>query len=415
MRVKIRPGTLYAAGRVCAVSTKPLCLFLANNYLTANVAQGLAVALLATALAMVGAAAGPHRRFYVRHFARERSTGGFAFYLYAASVGLLIVLGSAAAATTVLYFTRSPVLAVATMLYFASEKLADELLRFRLFEQDFAAWGRASALRSILQVGAVISLLLLSGRTVGSTFVVLSLALGNYVVFVPELPHSLGRTLRPSRLVATVRLARRAALSLAEHWSVWAVALLGAAINYLDRLVVLVVDRATLPLFSLVVMCFSIVPMSIDFFYVSRFRRNFLEQRISVGAAFSAKQFLSSITFGTALAAVICAVVLHFSRGGGEFPLGYVIVVAILQMVVGCALVPMEILYWTRKLYRILHIELSFWVLFTGAALTSWQLRMRTMEIFVLVAACVITRLIVYLAAAARIVQAQTFPSTVPG
>jgi hypothetical protein len=210
-------------------------------------------------------------------------------------------------------------------------------------------------------------------------------------------------------------LARRAARSLLEHWAVWAVALLGAAIGYLDRLVMLVVDKATLPLFSLVVMCFSIVQMSVDFFYVSRFRRDFLEQRISVGAAFSATPLLASLTLGTSMAGLICALLLYFSRGGAEFPLGYVFVIALLQIVISCALVPMEILYWTRRLPRILHIELAFWVLFAGAALVSWRLRMSTMEIFVLVIVCVITRLTLYLAAAVRARQPETPSSVVPG
>src|SRR6185437_11628437 len=127
----MRSQTSYALGRLCAVGTKPLILFVANNYLTPATAQALAVTFLASALALVGAAAGPHRRFYARYFSENTRLNGVTFYLYAASVALLMLFGCAIVCGIVLYFTHSPLMAAIGCLFFTSEKIADEVLRLR--------------------------------------------------------------------------------------------------------------------------------------------------------------------------------------------------------------------------------------------------------------------------------------------
>src|SRR5262245_33850781 len=109
-RVAMKLGVAYTAGRVCAVATRPLCLFLANNLLATADAQGLAVVFLASALSLIGVAADPHRRFYARLFDPHTATNGYSAYLFFASLAILQVVGYGAAFVVTWHFTASVLL-----------------------------------------------------------------------------------------------------------------------------------------------------------------------------------------------------------------------------------------------------------------------------------------------------------------
>jgi hypothetical protein len=339
----------------------------------------------------------------LRHFAPDLHVNGLSFYLYASTLVLLGTLGCVVVFGVVVGFTGSLVLAAAGMVYFVSEKLADELFRLRLFERDFRAWGRTSIARSVIQLAGFGAVLGLIGSATPAALAVLVLAMGNFLVFVPQMPSSFGRNLGVLRIRTVGWLAARAAHSVFENWLLWAIALLTSSIGYLDRMVALVLDRSSLPLFMLVVMCFSIVQMAVDYYYLSRHRRDFLEQRISVGSAFASRDFLGSLGGGLALAGLACLVVLRLSRNGAQFPLGYVLVIAVLQVSLALVLIPHEIIYWKHHIGRIFRIEVFFWASFVFAAFTGWWLSLPPIGIFALVVVCALGRLWLYIAVAVRL------------
>jgi hypothetical protein len=398
----MRSGPVYTVGRLFAVLTRPLILFVANNRLAEEQAVALAVAFLACSLAMVGIAAAPDRRFYASHFSPERSINGFAFYLYATSVLVLVSVGTLMAASITAVFVQSFALVSVVGGYLASEKLADEMLRLRLFERDFVAWGRAALARSLAQLGGCAAVLAVSGAGTSAWAIVLALLAGNLLVFIPQLPQPLWRSIAFRKGNTIKWLVRRAVRSLARNWILWAIALVGASIGYLDRLVAVVVDTAMLPLFMLVVMCFSLVQMAVDFYYVSRHRRDFLEGRISVADALLSREFVVSIGCGFVVSVVACATVLVTSRNGAIFPLGYVAIIAILQVSMAIATIPREILYWTRLLHWILAIEIAFWLSFATAALVGWLVALPAMAVFWAVAGCAVMRLLLFVTAGGR-------------
>lgn len=190
--------------------------------------------------------------------------------------------------------------------------------------------------------------------------------------------------------------------SLFENRALWLLALVTSGVGYLDRLVALVMDKTTLPLFMLVVMCFSTVQMAVDFFYVSRYRRDFLEQRISLGKAFTSREFLVSLNGGLALAIVASAAVLSFSRNGQRFPIEFVLIIAVLQVSLAVIAIPQQILYWKNGIGRMLKIDLAFWALFGGSALTGWRFDISTTGILLMVATCTVVRLLLYFVAVLR-------------
>ncbi len=397
-------GISYAVGRLSAVVARPLCLFAANNYFTAEAAQGLAVAFLASALGLIVIAAGPHRRFYMRLFARDHCVNGLTFYLYASSLILLVGVGCVFVFAIGLFFMNSLALAVAGVTYFFSEKLADELLRLRLYERDFEGWGRTSIVRSLLQLTSLAALLVVTGQEAPAWLAVLVLSSCNLLVFVPQMPNRIWRNVRPGRSGTALWLARRAAHSLLDNRILWALALITASVGYLDRVIALVLDTAILPLFMLVAMCFSVVQMAVDFIYLSRYRRDFLERRMSIGRAFTSREFLGSFSAGLAIAGLASIAVLHFSHNGAEFPLGYVFAIGALQVSLAIAIIPAEILYWSHGhgLGRMFCIELVFWALFSCAVFVGWWLGLPVVGFLGLAVACAFVRLVLYVAAAAH-------------
>lgn len=400
----MRSSISYTLGRVCAVGTKSLLLFVANNYLTAATAQGLAVTFLASALALVGAAAGPHRRFYVRYFSEHARFNGVSFYVYAASVTILTVFGCAIVCGIVLHFTRAGVLAAAACLFFTSEKVADEVLRLRLFERNFSGWGRLSLARSVAQLLPASLLITAEGTALESRTLIVVMTAANLLVFVPQLPRHLLRNLWAHGIAPAAWVLKGAVRSLARNWVLWVVALLGSAVAYIDRMIALALDQAVLPVFMLVVMCFSIVQMSVDFYFVSQYRRDFLEQRIHMPEVFSNGIFVRSLGGGLVLALVGCGIVLHVARNGSSFPLGYAAAICVVQVATSISAIASEILYWTRKLAGILYIESLFWLMFAAAALIARAFATSPTTFLALAATCAVIRLASYIFAAARVV-----------
>jgi hypothetical protein len=399
----VATGAAYTAGRVCAIATRPLCLFIANNLLSAIASQGLAIAFLASAAAIMGIAASPDRRFYSRYFARETTPiNGVTFYIYAGSLLILTGVGVVIVCVITGHFTRSLALMLSCVVYFISEKVVDEIQRLRLFERDFGTWGRSSIVRTVLQLIGFAIVLLIGGQSIPAWGIVLALTVGNLVVFLPQLPKGLRSSLFALRAHVLLHMLSRAARSLLQSWMLWVIALLSAGIVYLDRFVALVLDPAVLPLFMLIVMCFSVVQMAVDFYYVSRHRRDFLERRIAVAHAFTSREFLLSTGVGLALALLASLIALHFSRGGAEFPAAYVAIIAFLQVTTAVAAIPREVLYWSHLLQWILRIELLFWLLFACAAVAGWYLHLQVTLILVLVSVCTGVRLLLLIVAGSR-------------
>ncbi len=395
-------GIEYTVGRLVAVASRPLFLLIANNYLGVEAAQGVAVAFLVVSLAMIATAADAHRPFYVQQFEGETGGGGLVFYVYVVSHLILAVLGGLMVWGLTWHLAASGVLAVSAVLYLWSEKIADELLRLRLFQREFGVWGQSLIARSVVQLGGLGVLMLWMGGRAPAPLAVALLTLGNVVVFSPQLPASMRRILSVRSVRVVGWLARRAVAMLRANWRLWAIALVSASIGYVDRVLGFAIDPANLPIFLLVVMCFSIVRMSVDFAYLSRHRRDFLQQRLSVRGAMLNWEFMATIVAGLGLASIAVTFVLRAARGADSFPLLYVLAIGALHTSVAISLIPREISYWTHAYGLILRIEGLFWALFASAAGALWMLGLGAGEILAAAACCAWVRLAMHLVVASR-------------
>jgi len=393
-----RTATTYTLGRFAAVGIKPLLLFFANNYLVSTVAPELALAFLASALLMVFSSAGPERAFYSRHYDETIRRNGLPFYIYVVSVLLLGLAGAAFCVTGLLLTRGSAGLALAVAIFFLSEKIADERLRWYLFERNLQAWGRASLARGAAQLLALLSGFLVFGQAMPGALLVLLLAIANVSVFRRALSFLRVRLVR-----LFLWLGRRSLMSLFRGWSIWLVALLTASVGYVDRIVVALADEALLALFSLLVMCFSVIQMAIDFYFLSRHRRDFLARKLLIRDVVKSREFLYAFLGGLIVASLTAAITLVLSAGGDRFPFVYVVYIALFQALMALALAPREIIYWSGRPQSLITLELVFWVLLAASGSLSWQLDSNLGSVLVCIVACGAVRLAMYLACAERV------------
>jgi hypothetical protein len=388
---------IYSIGRVCAVITRPACLYLVNNYLAQKTAEGLSEVFLISALIMGLISADPHRRFYQIYFSPDADNKRTAFYNYLSSLVLLVAIGCILIFTMVGKRSESFFFAIACILYFISEKLADEILRFNLFNRDLDKWGRLSGTRSILQILTVIILIGAFKDFATSEIIIIFWAAIGFSVYVKELPSEFLRWGCWQQIWLVIKLFPNSIKLITTDWELFAMTIVAAAIRYLDRLIVLFIDKSLLPLFTLVGMCFSIVPLAVDFFYVSPHRRDFLEQKLSIKNAFLNIEFIKNICMGVMLAGITTVIVLHFSVNSSSLPIYYIVVVAIINISLSLILVPEQILYWRHSLRIILSIDLTFWMLFGIAILSAWKLNLSSEIFFSLLTICTLIRLGLYL------------------
>ena len=395
---------IYATGRTAGVLGRPATVYLANNFLGAPASQGIAITLLASSIGLLLIGADPHRRYYSRLFAVGANGAPMSFFVYLASVGSLGLAGCAAVFGIVYGSTHSIRLGAAAVAYFASEKIADELLRLRLFERAFVGWGGSMLLRTALQLTGI-TLLLLTQRGSGRADVaIVLLTLGNILVFGPQLPPVILRAVLGAKIRVANWLVGRGVRSLWQHRTVWAVALLSAGTGYVDRVITLGIDKTQLPLVLLVVMCFSAVAMSVDFFYLSRHRRDFLHGSIAIDTAGRSPAFIAALLGGVTVAVIACIGVLRTSKGGDAVPLAYIVGIGILQTSVAVASVAREIAYWAKDVRGIIVIELTFWATLAAAAGTALAMRATPSTIFLIIAAVATGRLVMYVIHARRTV-----------
>lgn len=393
---------LYPVGRLCAVLGRPAILFIANNALDAGVAVNLAMVFLVSAMAMVLTAADPHRSFYARRFGHQRSTVGLAFAIYCVAFLLLVAVGGAGVMIAAIALSGTPALAGAALAFFGSEKLADELMRLKLFEKNFASWGAASITRFALQVlGVTLPIPLLPG--VSAPVVILALAAANFIVFIPQLPDVARRlVLRPNRALLAW-LGRRALTAIWGNRLLWTIAVASAGLGYLDRLVALLLDRDVLPLFMLVVMAFSITQLSVDFFYVSTHRTEFLQRSVTARSALRSRDFLTSLASGFALSLMASAVILFTAKNGSAFPLRYIAAIAVLQLSIASTAIPLQIIYWSDAYSWILRVEVIGWPSLAAAVLLSVLTAQPVAFTLGLIATFAAIRLVIYVSLADRL------------
>jgi hypothetical protein len=366
MAIFSRAEALYISGRIAFLISRPLYLLIANAFFGNDVAASLAAAYLVSAVLMTGTAVDPHRIYYARFFGDTNQPAGFGFSRFVFSHMLLSALGILLCFTYAIRSDAGWLFGAALSLFFITEKLADEVLRFTIFEDNRAKWGGLMLKRltpQYLLFGGVI--VLLPDTSQAALLLVFSLALGNVIAFVGCIP---GRQI--SRLFANWAMIRgqlrSAVRMILSSWNIWLLSLATTTGSYVDRIIVLLSDNKILAIFTILATIFSIVQTCVEYFYLSYNRRNILSGKIKFFEAVFSKQFL--ITISLSLCLSIAASVVAMRLYGDEVTVNPFVFVTIstIQLCLATTMISREIIYWNNQIKQALSVEVKYLILLSA-------------------------------------------------
>ncbi|MEK9614664.1 MAG: hypothetical protein VW080_12180, partial [Flavobacteriaceae bacterium] len=248
----------YATGRLLSLVSKPLVLLAVNNFYASDSAPLLAAVFLFSAICLAFSGVDAHRAYYLEQFSSSLSKKiGLFFYKYVASVVVLSISFSLIFA--ILFSVKSGLsfLSIMVFVFIISEKLADECLRYRIYDQKFSDWGRLSINRALLQCGLIgLSIIIMETSTV--TPLVFCLALGNFITFGRGIP------LAAYRVISWRGIRRKRFLPnvLKTLWNLkllWCLAALAAVFANLDRILIYLFESKELGLFYIIVAGTSLI------------------------------------------------------------------------------------------------------------------------------------------------------------
>lgn len=399
-----RGEAVYIIGRLSFLFSRPLYLLIVNHFFGNEVAALLAAAFLVSAVLLTVLAVDSHRVYYARYFGTERSNAAFGFSRHIFSQILLSLLGIA---LCVGYFGLSEhhwLAAFAAALFFVTEKLADEILRFTLFERARSLWGWLMIRRlapQFLLFGCIV--LLSPDRGAAGWMFILALALGNMIAFVPRVPATaVGRLFAHGRsqfvqLRSAIRLIMRS-------WQLWALSLAAAFSGYNDRLIVLFAKKDDLAIFTLLIVSMSVIQTAVEYFYLSQKRREILEGSINFSDVIKSKSFIRIVVVSMFVGLVISVLNIYLYSNAPKIPAILFLFIAITQISLAATLISREIVYWNNQINAALKVEIIYLSIVTTAFLVISTLGLN----YLWMLACSAFALMLRLALFARITPART-------
>ena len=398
----------YTVGRIFGLITRPLALFIATQYLSHEAAQGIAISYLACALALIVTAADVHRKFYLRYFTDSVSAKGLSFYIYLFNLLITTVLGGLFICVFASLNHISVELLFSILFYYSSEKITDEVFRFRLFEKKFAKWGELSFFRCVCQLIGLAVLLVVFEEKLDAWMVIFVFGFSNMLVFIPQVNSLIFKFATVPSRVTLLWIGRRAVKSLAGNREIWLFACIMASWGYIDRIIALVMDKDILAIFMLVAICFSLIPTIFDFYYLSRHRKDFLENKISIRKGFLSIDFILCLSIGILLSFLTSMAVIHYIGDDSGFPLGILPGLAAIHLLLTVTHVPHQILYWSKEVRVILKVEIIAVTLAIFGFLTVSKFQFSIAEVLYFIVACLIVRFTLYLLAERKLKNSDT-------
>jgi len=152
---------------------------------------------------------------------------------------------------------------------------------------------------------------------------------------------------------------------LKNHSYIWLSSLLTISISYSDRLFILLSNTEKLPSISLAVACFSLIQIGIEFFYISNYRSDFLENKMTLKNTLFGLHFLLIFLFFLCLSCFSYYVVDYFSLTKNKLNLTIIFSVLVTQIAVAINIVPQQILYWKSQYGKLISSDIIFWILFS--------------------------------------------------
>lgn len=352
----------YMVGRAAGVLVKPLSLIV-TNYLFGNfLASELAAAFLAVMVLNGLLGFDLHRDFYSAYFSLKKSS--MLAHRYQDYLSSLIAVSFLGALIIIFFFSLKGKLvvlsAIAIGVYFFSERMIDESLRFELYAERFESWGRFATVRGLFQGLAfgTASFILVQVEFEPIAALVGSMALGNFAVFFVLKSGVSSRRAAIKRLSSVRRWPEAVGRMVDVNKIYWLISALGILLSISDRLVVSLVAFEKLAYFSLLASCFSIMVMSLDYLVFSMARGKLLRGDITSREIIMSSKCLIVLFFSSVCGGVAAAA-LPAVYPGVAVDYWLVVFVFMLQLCVAITVIPREFVYWHCAPVVLVAIELG--------------------------------------------------------
>jgi len=348
----------YIIARLMNMAVRPAALSASAYFFGKAQAEDLSLIISAVAIAMMMMSIDPYRAYYKRLFNHQPSGTEFAVYI----ITIVTWGGVVAAVTAAMLALRGVPTSICLLapVAFAGDKVADEVLRFRLFEKDVGRWSNLVIGRSVVQLGGLAVCILLPGRTD-----MFALYLGLYCAsWIPTYWLPLMRVVRlvgghPTAF-ARPKLWRRARGRFLASAGLMAASLMSSVPTYFDKLVAVSVNKASVPPFLIAAMCFSIIGNFVDFFYVSRIRVDLLRNDRPVFAFLSNRALWASVLSGLVAGSAIMAGEQLLLGRIYAFDLPVLCIITIINITLAITAIPQQIVYWRDGPRGIFKAEIPF-------------------------------------------------------
>ncbi len=359
---------VYTFGRLAGVGSRPLLLFLANNYFLTKTSVHLGVAMLSSALAMSAISADVHRNYYLKRFSDDRVLVGLSFFNYFFSLLIMGLVGICIALCVGMKSGLASV-AVCSVLFFCSEKLADEVLRFELFNKSFEKWGWLSAGKGLFQILFILFVFFFMGTSTPSWFIILGLSVVSFLVFGFSVPSLFFVGLKKVLVEKRWKTLKKSFKFLFDIRWLWVLLLMSTMIGYLDRIFILRFSKDILPVFMIVVTGFSVIQMGMDFYFFSPRRQDFLNKKLTLDSIFRNKTFWITLGISTILGVGCGIFAKMISKGGDMVEFSYLPLIAFSQIMYTLIIIPQQLLYWENLFKPMLYVDAAFWFCVGGLLL----------------------------------------------
>lgn len=342
------------------MAVRPAVITATAYYFGAQSAQQISIIIFSVAIAMLLMSIDPYRAYYKRHFNDQNASHEFVIYIIIIVTWISLV--SAVMFTTMAILHIPIPICVLSVAMFIGEKFADETLRFHLFRKALITWSNLVIKRSGMQLLGLIASLLIYRHEHAFLLLLISYTLGWVVAFQGP-ARELAAVIRKNHVVFLAKkFYRDARLRVSSSILLMATSLMSSSPSYFDKVVTLLTDEASLPLFLIASMAFSLVQVFVDFFFVSRIRLELLQNTIGLRQLIFSRKLFYCIAMGIAGGAFIIAIEALLLKGIYRFDLGILALVASINVILSVTVIPQQIVYWRDGPRGIFIAELGFFL-----------------------------------------------------
>ncbi|MBM3206812.1 MAG: hypothetical protein FJZ43_04295 [Candidatus Staskawiczbacteria bacterium] len=354
---KIHGEWAYILGRLVALSSRPIILLVLKHWGNEELAVVVAVFFLISILAVAISGFDTHRSFYKLYFgAGRRCRIKDTYKTYCNSILFQIGLVSPLLVGFVFFRFDDLLLSVLLIIFFASERLADEAQRFLIFNRKRKEWGVRIFAKAIFQI-IFISILLYFFDLIKPHFIVFVLSIGNLIAYGTKFSVRYLKKIEPcwSKLIIQLR----------DQRLFWLLSSMTTIISHLDRVIVMIFQQSDLAVYTILVSSMSIIQNLIDYFYISLRRLEILQGKIGLRDVLYSRRFQYTLAIAIFIGCCASFIVLNIYYDMKAYDFELVPIVLVGQISLAVTLLVREIIYWNQNILRLIIAEGCFIVVVT--------------------------------------------------